>query len=45
MIAKNYYKINWKQANEKLLALQYEILKAFRAGDKNSVKKTTRINT
>ena len=39
MIAKNYYDINWKQANEKLLTLQYEILKAFRANDKNLVLK------
>ena len=39
MIAKNYYNINWKQANEKLLIRQYEILKAFRAGDKNLVLK------
>ena len=39
MIAKNYYNINWKQANEKLLTLQYEILKAFRAGNKNLVLK------
>jgi RNA-directed DNA polymerase len=39
MIAKNDYDINWKQANEKLLTLQYEILKVFRAGDKSLVLK------
>ena len=39
MIAKNYYNINWKQAYQKLLTLQYEILKAFRAGNKNLVLK------
>ena len=39
MIAKNYYNINWKQAHQKLLTLQYEILKAFQAGDKNLVLK------
>ena len=30
MIAKNYNNINWKQANQKLFNLQYEILKAFK---------------
>lgn len=39
MITKNYENINWKLANQKLLTLQYEILKAFRAGDKNLVLK------
>jgi RNA-directed DNA polymerase len=35
----NYYNKNGKQANEKLFTQQYKILKAFRAGDKNLVKK------
>lgn len=40
MIAKNYYNINWKEVNIKpYLPLQYEVLKAFRAGIKNLVLK------
>jgi hypothetical protein len=44
MLAKTFVDINWTSCNTKLLAVQNEILIAFRNGDKNKVLPAVKLN-